>query len=157
MELISNPKKINMRKATLVLAMVFTLLSTVASANENVRPDVLNSFKNEFSSATEVSWTIGDSFYQAAFTMNNQKLFAFYNTDGEFIALTRYISSTQLPLNLHNNLKKYFSDQWVTNLFEVVNSEGTLYYATLEDANSKIVLTTSANSTWSVFRKIEKK
>ena len=47
-----------MRKATVVLAMVFTLISTIASANENVRQDVLNAFKSEFSSATEVSWTI---------------------------------------------------------------------------------------------------
>ena len=146
-----------MRKATLVLALVFTLISTIASANENVRQDVLNAFKNDYSSATEVSWTIGDTYYQAAFTMNNQKLFAFYSSDGEFIALTRYISSLQLPLNLHNSLKKRFTGQWITNLFEVVNSDGTMYYVTLEDANSKIVMNTSVTSDWSVFMKAEKK
>ena len=146
-----------MRKATLVLAMVFTLISTIASANENVRQDVLNSFKKEFSSATEVSWTIGDSYYQAAFSMNDQKLFAFYNSDGEFLALTRYISSVQLPLTLHNSLKKYFSDQWITDLFEVVNGDGTKYYVTLENADSKIVLNTSINSDWSVYMKTDKK
>lgn len=146
-----------MRKATLVLAMVFTLISSIASANENVRQDVLNAFKNDYASATEVSWTIGDTYYQAAFTMNNQKLFAFYSSDGEFIALTRYISSLQLPLNLHNSLKKHFTGQWITNLFEVVNSDGTMYYVTLENANSKIVLNTSVNSDWRVFMKAEKK
>ena len=146
-----------MRKATVVLAMVFTLISTIASANENVRQDVLNAFKSEFSSATEVSWTIGNTYYQAAFTMNNQKLFAFYTSDGEFIALTRYISSLQLPLTLHNSLKKYFPGQWITDMFEVVNSEGTKYYVTLEDADSKIVLHNNANNNWSVYMKSDKK
>ena len=146
-----------MRKATLVLATVFTLISTIASANENVRQDVLNAFKNEFTSASEVTWTIGNTYYQAAFTMNDQKLFAFYTSDGEFMALTRYISSNQLPLNLNNSLKKYFSEKWITDLFEVVKGDGTMYYVTLENADSKIVLQTSGNANWSVFMKTNKK
>lgn len=146
-----------MRKATLVLAMAFTLISSIASANENVRQDVLNAFKSEFSTATEVKWTIGETYYQAAFTMNNQKLFAFYNSEGEFLALTRYISSLQLPLNLNTSLKKYFTNQWVTDLFEVVNSEGTKYYVTLEDADTKIILNTGISNNWSVFMRAPKK
>ena len=142
---------------TLVLATVFTLISSIASANENVRQDVLNAFKKEFTSASEVSWTIGDTYYKASFTMNDQKLFAFYNSDGEFMALTRYISSSQLPLGLHNSLKKYFPGQWITDMFEVVNSEGTTYYVTLEDADSKIVLHNNANNNWSVYMKSDKK
>ena len=144
-----------MKKIMIALVILITVMRTTAFANEIVKQEVLNAFKIEYSSAKDVNWTVGDNYYKASFTMNDQKLFAFYTIDGEFLALTRYVSSLELPENIQNSLRKQFKEKWITDLFEVVNSEGTLYYATLENADSKIILK-SATGYWTLYRKDEK-
>ena len=145
-----------MKKIMIALVILITVMRTRAFANEIiVKQEVLNAFKIEYSSAKDVIWTVGENYYKASFTMNDQKLFAFYTIDGEFLALTRYVSSLELPENIQNSLRKQFKEKWITDLFEVVNSEGTLYYATLENADSKIILK-SATGYWTLYRKDEK-
>ena len=92
-----------MKKMILALAMIFTISSAFAN-EETVKKEVLSAFKSNFTNATEISWTISDTYYKAAFTLNDQKVFAFYNLEGQFLGLTRYISSLQLPVKLHNSL-----------------------------------------------------
>ena len=145
-----------MKKMMIALAMVFTVITTTAFAGVTVKQEVLNAFKTEFTKATEVSWTVGDTYYKAAFTMNDQKLFAFYSLEGEFLALTRNISSLQLPLNLQKSLKNRRNGQWITDLFEVANGEGTAYYITLESADAKVVLKSIGGSDWTVYKKSNK-
>jgi hypothetical protein len=144
-----------MKKMILALAMVFTLSSAFAN-EETVRKEVLNAFKSNYSNASEISWTISDTYYKAAFTLNDQKVFAFYSLEGRFLGLTRYISSLQLPVKLHNSLMKNQKGKWITDLFEVSNDEGTSYYITVEDANTKVVLKSGGGNDWSVFKKSEK-
>src|SRR3979411_2366390 len=145
-----------MKKIMIALVMFFNVMKTSAFANEGtVNQEVLNAFKIEYSSAKDVSWTVGDNYYKASFTMNDQKLFAFYAVDGEFLALTRYISSVQLPESIQSNLRKQFKEKWITDLFEVVNGEGTMYYATLENADTKVILK-SGTGYWSLYRKEDK-
>ena len=89
----------------LALALVFTITGAFATET-TVKKEVLNAFKSNFTNAREVSWSISDTYYKAAFTLNDQKVFAFYNLEGQFLGLTRYITSLQLPVKLHNNLMK---------------------------------------------------
>jgi len=104
----------------MMLALVLTLSTSFAfTGEEAVNKQALASFKTEFAGATDAAWTVGNNYYQLAFTMNDQKLFAYYNTQGEFLAVTRYISSFQLPLNLQISLKKSYSNYWISDLFEV--------------------------------------
>ena len=146
-----------MKKMMIILAMMITLGTMSAFAGEeNVSAKVLNAFKSDFNSAKEVEWTVGSDFYKAAFTFNGQHVFAFYNTDGEMLALTRYISSLDLPLTLQGDLKKNYSDYWISDLFEVSNNNGTNYYITLENADSKVVLKTEGNNTWKTYKKVRK-
>jgi hypothetical protein len=68
----------------------------------------------------------------------------------------RYISSLSLPFALQNNLKKNYSDLWVSDLFEMATKEGTSYYVTLENADGKVVLSSTDGTTWSVFERTKK-
>ena len=144
-----------MKKMILALALVFTISSAFAS-DVTVTKQVLKSFNSNFSNAMDITWTETDTYYKAAFTLNDQKVFAFFTLDGEYLGLTRYISSLQLPLNLHSNLKKHYSQKWITDLFEVANDEGTTYYITVEDADTKLVLKSTPGSEWHVYKKSEK-
>lgn len=143
-----------MKKMIMTLAIAVSTLSAFAG-EETVTPQVLNAFKSEFSTAKEVAWTVSADYYKAAFTYNDKHVFAYYSTEGELLALTRYLSPDDLPLALLNNLKKNYSEYWISDLFEVAKNEGTNYYVTLEDADTKLVLKASGN-TWVTHQKTKK-
>jgi hypothetical protein len=146
-----------MKKMMIALVMMFSITMSYAfTGEEAVSKQVLAAFKTEYAAATEVAWTTGNSYYKVAFTMNEQRLFAYYNTQGEFMAVTRNISSFQLPLNLQSSLKKSYSTYWISDLFEMAGNDVTGYYVTLENADSKVVLKSTDGSDWSVFKKNRK-
>lgn len=144
-----------MKKMIITLAIAVSTLGAFAG-EENVSPKVLDAFKNEFNTAKEVEWTAGSNYYKAAFTYNDKHVFAYYNMDGELLGLTRYISPVDLPLNLQNSPKKSYTDYWISDLFEVAKNDGTGYYITLENADTKIILKASDGNEWSVYQKIRK-
>jgi hypothetical protein len=144
-----------MKKMIVTLAISVITLSAFAG-EDNVSPKVLEAFKTEFTTAKEVEWTAGSNYYKAAFIYNDNHVFAYYNTDGELLGLTRYISPLDLPMNLQSNLKKSYADFWISDLFEVDKADATSYYITLENADTKIVLKSSDDSGWSVYQKIRK-
>lgn len=142
-----------MKKIIVTLAVLFSTLG--AFAGETVNKKVLDAFHSAFATASEVSWTSGDQYAKATFSYNGKYVFAYYSNDGELLALTRYISPADLPLSLQNNLKKNYEGYWVSDLFEASKNEGTHYYATLENADTKIVLNANG-STWTVYSKTKK-
>lgn len=144
-----------MKKIIMILAVLISTTSAFAG-EENVTTKVLNAFKAEFNTAKDVEWTAGSNYYKAAFVYNEKHVFAYYNEEGELLGLTRYLSSDDLPLNLQKNLQKSYRKYWISDLFEVAKSDGTAYYITLEDADTKIILKASGASDWSVYQKTRK-
>jgi hypothetical protein len=146
-----------MKKMMMALMMMVTVGTSVALAgDEKVSSRVLKTFNNEFANAQEVTWTAGADFYQAAFSLNGQRVFAFYSTGGDLIGTARYISSLQLPLQLFKELKNDFSEFWISDLFEVNNSEGTQYYVKLESAEARLMLKSTNGGDWSFYDKKRK-
>jgi hypothetical protein len=146
-----------MKKIMMMLLLVLTIGTSFAfTGEEAINKQALNAFKKEFVGATEAAWTVGDNFYKVTFTLNDQKLFAYYNMQGDFMAVTRNISSLQLPLSLQTSLKRSYNNYWISDLFEVAKSDGTNYYVTLETADTKIVLKSADGSDWSVYQKSRK-
>ena len=144
-----------MKKIIIMLAIAISSLTAFAG-EENVSATVLNSFNKEFKGAKDVQWTNTNDYYKAAFVFNGQNVNAFYQLDGGVIAMTRNISSLELPISLQANLKNNYSKYWISDLFEVSNQEGTSYYITMENADSKIVLKSSGNGRWNTYKKMAK-
>ncbi len=143
-----------MKKMILALAILVSSVSAFAS-EVNVNEKVKNAFKTEFTNASEVAWSQGDNYYKATFNYNGTYLFAFYNEEGELLALSRYISPTTLPFILQKELKKNYKGYWVSDLFEASKNSGTSYYITLENADTRIVLKSTGNS-WDMYSKHKK-
>jgi hypothetical protein len=140
----------------MIVTLVIALSSLSAIAGEgNVSQKVLDAFKTEFATATEVTWTVGDNYCKATFNYNGKYVFAYYGNEGELLGMTRYISPVDLPLSLQNNLKKNYEGYWVSDLFEAAKNDETNYYITIENADTKIVLKSEDNS-WSTFSKTKK-
>jgi hypothetical protein len=145
-----------MKKIVFVLGLVIAMGVCNAYPSERVSQRVLASFKTEFTTAQDVEWETGNNYFRAAFTMNEQRIFAYYNVDGQLLSIARYISSIQLPVNLYADLKNDYSKYWIGDLFEVSNSEGLHYYVTLETADSKLVMHSSNGGSWSTYSKSKK-
>ncbi|PZR26513.1 MAG: hypothetical protein DI535_13965 [Citrobacter freundii] len=144
-----------MKKIILTIAIAVSSLFVLANET-NVNSAVVNAFNSEFNSATEVKWTSGANFYKASFVFNQQHLTVFYSFEGKMLGVAKNISSLDLPMNLQASLKKEYGGRWITELFELSGEEGTSYYITLEQADSKIVLRSENGNQWSVYRKSTK-
>lgn len=144
-----------MKKIIIMLAIALSSFSAFAG-EENVSSAVLNAFNKEFAGVKDVQWTNADNYFKASFVFNGQSVSAFYQPDGELIALTRNISSLELPISLQTSLKNNYRQYWISDLFELSNNEGTSYYITVENADAKVVLKSDGAGNWSTFKKISK-
>ena len=149
-----------MKKRILLLSIVlvsFTAFSFAADAPVSVSKNVISSFNKQFSNARDIKWESHADFVKAQFSMNDIVLNAYFNQSGDLIAITRFISPSQLPLVLLNSLKKqYPSGYWVSDLFEIETEAGTSYYATFESADQTIILKSDGISGWNTFQKDKK-
>ena len=145
-----------MKKILFLLGLVATMGVCSAYPSEKVSPKVLASFKSEFSAAQNVVWETGNNYFRAEFSLNEQRIFAYYSPEGELINIARYISSLQLPINLFSNLKNAYSKYWISDLFELSNSEGIHYYVTLETADSKMTMRSTNGGSWTTYSKSKK-
>lgn len=146
-----------MKKTILALALMLMMgVSSVFAGEETVSPQVLTAFKSEFSSAKEVNWTISAKYYKASFSLNGQRIYAFYSLDGQYMGMSRNLTTQQLPLHLMSTIQKTFAnDHWVTDLFELSNNEGNYYYITLESADFITILKSNGDN-WTVYDKKRK-
>jgi len=151
-------KQNNMKKIFLSLATVIMMgVSAFATGNEGtVNQEARNSFKRDFSMASNVSWEQKNGYTRATFSLNGQILYAYYSNTGDLTAVVRNIVSDQLPISLLTDLRKDYTGYWITDLFEISSNNQTTYYVTLENSDKKIVLKSEGADYWGVYSKEKK-
>jgi hypothetical protein len=144
-------------KAILIAVTLLAGTFTKSFANDGgiVDPAVLKSFKSTFASATEVDWSYSKDLYKAVFFLDGHAVTAYYNTDGTLAVLSRHITTATLPVMLQAALKNNYTNKWIADVYEVTSEAGVEYYATLEDADCKLVLK-SSGAFWNTFQKSSK-
>jgi len=138
----------------LTLAMVTTTFAS--NIEDNVNAKALSTFSQKFSDAKDVTWFKAENYYKATFKMNEQVFTAFITDNGEWMGVSRNLVYYQLPINLQSDLKKDYSQYWISELFEFATEEETIYYVTVENGDQKVTLKTSGSSEWTVFKKTKK-
>ncbi|THU41698.1 hypothetical protein FAM09_06260 [Niastella caeni] len=143
-----------------ILIGVFVFITGISSAfangNEEVNDKIVKTFQKEFAGAQNVQWVTTREFVKATFTLNEQVVYAYYSPAGNLLGVTRNIVSGQLPINLLTDLKKNYSDYWITDLFEMAANSENVYYVTLESGDHKVVLKSNGANGWEVFKKERK-
>src|ERR1700743_417653 len=124
-----------MNKMILTIATAVMMgFNAFASDNDNVvSQQTQQAFKKDFASANNISWEQNQNYVKATFSLNGQVLFAYYSNNGELQAVVRNIVSGQLPITLLSDLRKDYTDYWITDLFEISSGDETTYYATVEN------------------------
>lgn len=152
------PKIVIMKKFIFSMLIVLVSFSAINAAEEVIPENVLNAFNAEFETAKDVNWTKSDDFFKAVFSVYGQQVAAFYSIDGNFLAATRNISVTQLPLKLVKTVKeKIAGNYWVTDCFELTTTSGTNYYVTFVNTDSELVMKSIDGNHWTVYDKKRRK
>lgn len=146
-----------MKKSLFILTLVLVSFIGQSFANDEsgVSQKVIKNFRSEFVSATDVQWDVKKEFVKVKFTINDQVLYAYYNESGERIAMVRNILSTRLPLILQSELQSKYKNYWISDLFEIAGN-GTEYYVTVENSDSKVTLKATASLGWEFYKKENK-
>lgn len=144
------------KKAAVMMACVLALGTSYSfAAGNGDNKEIRNAFRHDFESAQLMSTEAHDNFTKVAFSMNGQIMTAFYSTGGELLAVTRNLTTSQLPVSLLMTFKKHYDGYWVTDLFEMSQNEHSSYYLTLENADSRMTLRSNGDS-WEVFSTVRK-
>jgi hypothetical protein len=138
-------------------ALLLTLtLSSFIRHTGKTRDLAKSSFQKEFRTAKIISRETFPNYTRFTFSMNELVLSAIYSDKGELMAVTRNILTDQLPFKLMLGIKENYKDYWVTGLFELSSKEENAYYATIENATSKLALRSVNNIEWEVYKKTNK-
>jgi hypothetical protein len=142
------------------LAVTAALFLTVGIGSSFAAPTgndiVIASFHKEFRTADVIQVESKKDYTKVTFMLNNVVMFAYYSENGELMAVVRNILSTQLPIRLLMELKQKHPDCWITDLFEMDANGQTVYYAALENSDTKVTLRSDNSSSWETYQKENK-
>lgn len=141
-------------KKLLLAALIVVAAGSSAFALDatNVNFKVKSSFEAKFSGAQNVTWSAKDAYLKATFTIADERVEAFFGTDGDLIGLSRQVDLKKLPLNAIQTIQKKYGDYKVTEIIEFDRDGEKAYYVSLADDNKKQILEVSLYGNVSVFK-----
>lgn len=134
-----------------ILLSIFICSYTLAADNDKgVNERIKATFNREFANAEDVNWEDCHQFVKASFKLQDQQLSAYFNPEGDLLAITRNIVSAQLPIHLLTDLRKEYGEYWITDLFELYVQGETTYYVTIQNPEREKVLKSSGED-WELY------
>jgi hypothetical protein len=141
----------------IIIAISFMLSSLFGNTTDRiVTENITAAFSSQFATATTPTWTQVKNLYKASFTLEGRAVSAFYNQEGDLVAVTKHISIDELPQATAEALKSELNEGWISELFVMSTDEGDSYYAKIESAGTATVLHTFKGKKWNVFDKMSK-
>jgi len=143
-----------MKKFILATLITVTIGSSVLAADvSKVSFRVLNSFEAQFAGATDVNWTVTADYTKVKFTLEGEKVEAFYNTNGDVIGTSRKTEFKRLPLSAIQKIKKNYAKYQVTETIEFELNGDRKYYVSVENETERKILEVSLYGQVTVFDK----
>lgn len=137
----------------LAICMMVSLLSQSSLAAEpKLTNRVERAFQTSFSDAEDAQWSEVEDLFKVNFTLNDRRMFAFYNVNGELVVTGRYLSVKNLPKVARQKLEAEANGATISEVFEISEGLDTKFYATLYNGpERKIIVSTGGK--WSTFHK----
>lgn len=144
-----------MKKLFFAALLAIAVASSAFAGSTNVNVKVLNNFKTTFAKASEISWTSTDDYAKAVFTIDNVKMEAFFNIDGELIGTSKNITLDELPVNAKRTFAKRFSGYTVKETIHFDGADESAYYISADNASESVIVKVARNEV-STFKKTKK-
>lgn len=147
-----------MKKIIAILTLVAVFASSAAFARDKSvsNKKVMDAFNKEFAGAEDVSWYSTKDKYVAKFTIKASKVTAHFDSEGNLLATSRYITDSELPLSVITKLMKKFPDQKIHNVVEYDANDNTTYVITLESETHWTVLKAQPSGYVTTLKKLQK-
>ena len=145
-----------MKKTFVTLFTLLTIGITVALADPitNVDPKILSAFQKEFSFAKNARWEEEGSLTRVIFSLNDQGIIAWYNSDAELVTTARNILYNQLPISVMRSLDKEYEGADIFGIVEISRNNETYYQIRADKKNKKLLLKASPSGNITVLKKI---
>ncbi|SJZ33146.1 hypothetical protein [Sediminibacterium ginsengisoli] len=141
-----------MKKLFLAVLVAATLGTSAFAADANkVSYKVKMSFESQFSDAKDITWNVTEMYTRFTFTLNDEKVEAFYSPSGESIGVSRAVEFKKLPLNAVQKIKKNYSDYTVKETIEFDRDGDREFFVSLTKGDTKKILKVSVYGSVSLY------
>ena len=145
-------------KKTFVTLFVFLAIGITAALADPITtadPNILSAFQKEFSFAKNVKWEVEGNLARVIFSLNDQGITAWYNSDAELITTARNILYNQLPISVMRSLDKAYEGADVFGIVEISRNDETYYQMRVDKKGKKFLLKAGASGNITVLKKIK--
>lgn len=147
-------------KKVFFMALAAIAIGTSAFAGPvSVNAKVMEHFNASFSKAKNVNWNASDRFERVSFVLNNEKVNAFYDLNGELIGTSKNIAFDKLPkAAIETITTKYtFPEYSLKDCIEFENASNEKnYYISFEQKDENVVIEITKAGAVSVFARTKK-
>ncbi len=136
------------------MLVAVTIGSSVLAADvSKVSFRVLNTFETQFEGATDVTWTVSADYTKVKFTLEGEKVEAFFSSNGDVIGTSRKTAFSRLPLSAIRKIKKTYAKYQITETIEFELNGERKYYVSVENESGRKILEVSLYGQVSIFDK----
>lgn len=142
-----NPLDLNMKKQSILLAILFVFASVFAQPSKLTAPQkVVVTFSQKYKNVTNLVWTMEDeTVWLAEFQMKEQQYSAAFDSDGTWKYTEYKIERKALPKAIIKTLSSEYEDYTIGEI-EVTESERmTIYRVNLESDDESMQIMIDAN------------
>ncbi len=123
-----------MRKTILTTGLfLFAMLFVAGAYAYDINEKVLKSFNETFAAAQDVKWEEYKNYYTVSFVQSGIRSKVNYDKNGYVIGSLRYYAPQNLPLNIHNRLRKQYSKMELYGVIEVTVEGEIAYFVKIQD------------------------
>ena len=147
-----------MKKLTTIFtALLLFLLSSSFAYDTSVSAKIQSVFEKDFTACSDVKWTQYEDVYIATFKSHELYLTAAYNDAGELLAVTRYITISQLPLKVYRALQEKYSTYTIDPNVIELTGEQTSYFINVENEKFIFQIKVDASGYPTIAKRTKKK
>ena len=123
-----------MKQLLILLYSIIISGTSFGFATSKINERLVQSFKETFPNAVQVTWTELPEAYLVNFVENGIRSRIVYDKSGNFISSTRTYLSKNLRYYILIRIKKKYPDKRIFGVTELASSTGTEYYIKMDDS-----------------------
>ncbi|WP_461452199.1 hypothetical protein [Mucilaginibacter sp.] len=157
-----------MKKIFLTIATIGLLGTSVyaadggkkASTTPTVSYAVQNEFESTFEDAKNVTWAVTANCQKATFTVNDVKMTAFYNLNGEYLGLTQDVSYNTIADKAKKEIADSYKGYDVNEVIKLETNSAnnfaeTVYFVDLKNTDSEVLVRVDQSNDIFFFQKVK--
>jgi hypothetical protein len=127
---------------TILVAAVLAITSLSVSANNSfsqkkVSSAVIQNFQEEFGNVKDVTWEpAADNMLRATFTKDGETISAFYNPQGEHLAITTNVLPAELPAKVKHALAEKVKEGTISEAIRYNDDDQGAYFIRIVSGNT---------------------